>query len=136
MKDGFTKKLNRPRDAAGSFERFVRRFDVRLVAVSGPCAGLHYPLERARVTIGRGPGVDLAFNDETMSRQHAAFEFAGEAFGVRDLGSTNGVVVNGEPVRSAPLEHGDRLQIGAQTFQVLIETRSSAPDVYELNVEV
>lgn len=135
MKDGLTRKRQGSRNAAGPSQRFLLDFDVRLVVLSGPAAGSEHAIERERTTLGRGPGVDLAFADPTMSRQHAAVELAGTSLQVRDLGSTNGITVNDEPVHSAPLRHGDRIGIGGLTLQVLMERRSAVVDAYELPAE-
>ena len=67
-----------------------------------------------------------------MSRQHAAIEFSGEGFRLRDLGSTNGTTLNGQPVQSAELRHGDRFEIGGRSFMLAIEERELEPDAYEL----
>jgi len=136
MKDGFTRRLQRPRKAESVVERFLRDFDVRLVALSGVAAGTEYPVTRERVVLGRGPGVDHAFDDQAMSRQHAVLEVSGGTLRVRDLGSTNGVALNGAAVQSAEVHHGDRLQLGTWAFQVLVEERSAVSDAYELSADV
>jgi pSer/pThr/pTyr-binding forkhead associated (FHA) protein len=84
------------------------------------------------VTLGRGPGVDLAFDDPAMSRQHAAIDFAEGAFRVHDLGSTNGLRVNGSRVQVSDLVHGDRIEFGTQVFQLVIDEREDTPNTYEL----
>ena len=79
--------------------------------------------------------MDAAFEDDLMSRQHAAIEFAARGFRVRDLGSTNGVLLNGLLVQCGDIKHGDRLEIGNQTLTLVIEEREVEPDVYELQIE-
>jgi pSer/pThr/pTyr-binding forkhead associated (FHA) protein len=68
--------------------------------------------------------------DDEVSQQHAAVEFTGEGFRVVDLGSTNGTRVNGEPVQSAELDHGDRLQIGRHVIQLVVEKHDAPARVY------
>jgi pSer/pThr/pTyr-binding forkhead associated (FHA) protein len=80
----------------------------------------------------RGPSVDLAFDDPAMSRQHVAIEYADEQFRVRDLGSTNGVLLNGEPVQVGEIDDGDRIEIGSHEFQLVVEVREPEPETYEL----
>ncbi len=70
-----------------------------------------------------------------MSRQHAVIEFANEGFRVRDLGSTNGVLLNGKPVQAADIKHGDQLDIGSRRMTLVIDERSVEPDVYELELD-
>jgi pSer/pThr/pTyr-binding forkhead associated (FHA) protein len=114
---------------------FFRRFQATLVTLSGTTAGNEYPLTRTPVTVGRGPDVDLAFDDAAMSREHAALELMDDHFRVRDLASTNGLMVNGSPALVAELKHGDRLQIGEHSFQYLVEERRREPKAYDLSGE-
>ena len=68
---------------------------------------------RAALTVGRDPGNDVVIDLPLVSRWHARIERQGDAFLVRDLGSTNGAWVNGRRVRGAqPLTAGDELRIG------------------------
>jgi len=134
MRDGLTKKL-KSNKTLRSVEDFLNAFQAKLVILSGGTAGAEVSLDRAQITLGRGPGVDLAFDDPAMSRQHAVIEYAGGGFRVRDLGSTNGIQVNDEPVQAAELGHGDRVTIGSRIFQMLIEAREQEPATYELSTE-
>ena len=117
-------------------EGFLTRFSMKLVVLSGRAAGTEFSIDSERMTMGRGPGVDAAFDDQAMSRQHAIVEFGTEGFRVRDLGSTNGIRLNGLPVQSAELKHGDRLDVGSLEFQVVVEEREEEPQAYELPAEV
>lgn len=135
MKDGLTRKLPASRGSRGALEKFLREFDVRLVVISGAAAGSQHALKGQRLIIGRGPGVDAAFDDRSLSRQHAAIEFSDGGLRVRDLGSTNGVRLNGQQVQSAVIAHGDQLEAGTLTFQLVVEQRAGNDEVYELSVE-
>ena len=73
MQDGLTKKVQR-RPVSGGPRGFLASHRAAIVTLSGATAGNEYELERDRTVIGRGPGVDIAFDDQTMSREHAAFE--------------------------------------------------------------
>ena len=46
------------------------------------------------------------------ARQHAYIRRTEAGFVITDLGSTNGTMVNGEPIQEHVLEHGDRITIG------------------------
>lgn len=131
MRDGKTRKRA---SAAGAprLEDFLDHYVATVMLVSGPGAGAGFAIDKERVIVGRGPGVDRAFNDPALSRQHASIEFAGGGFRLRDLGSTNGTVLNGQEVESAELRHGDRFEIGGLTFLLAIEERELEPDTYEL----
>lgn len=98
-----------------------------LVEVAGGAEGNEYPLDRDRVVIGRGPGVDLAFHDDKMSAQHALFERTRGVLCVTDLDSTNGLRVNGERVATRALSHGDRVELGGHAFELLLEKRERPP---------
>src|SRR5689334_17083636 len=71
-----------------------------------------FPLNAARVRLGRGSDNDVVLSDVSVSRYHAELSREGEAWYVQDLKSTNGVEVNRVPVQRAPLQPGDRLGIG------------------------
>ena len=132
MRDGQTRKLA-GRDRQSGFEAFLAHYQAKLVVVSGGATGVELSLDRERLTVGRGPGVDLAFQDTAMSRQHAALEFTQDGFRIQDLGSTNGILLGGKSVQAGELRSGDRFEIGAHTFQLVIEEREEAPDVYEIS---
>jgi pSer/pThr/pTyr-binding forkhead associated (FHA) protein len=131
MRDGKTRELARGRrPGLGGFPDHIQ---AKLVVVAGAAAGTELLLDRECVTLGRGPGVDLAFQDDAMSRQHAAVELTGEGFRVRDLGSRNGIHRDGERVQVCDLRHGDRFELGTHVLQLLIEEREQPPDVYEIS---
>ena len=63
--------------------------------------------------VGRDPQCDVSEqNDPLMSRRHAAFSADSKHAIVRDLGSRNGILVNGTKVSEAQLRNGDVVQIG------------------------
>lgn len=78
------------------------------------------PLLRNEVTIGREKGNTIRLTERNVSRAHARLIRRNGAFVVQDLGSYNGVTVNGQRIENAtPLESGDQLEIGdyGLTFQ-------------------
>lgn len=136
MRDGLTKRLEGKAPAGRSFEDYRKAFDARFVVVSGAGAGIEIRLTRSRITLGRGPGVDVVLADDALSRQHAAFEFADGSFRVRDLGSTNGVEVNGRRVDASTLAPGDRVGLGDVVLQFVVERREDEPEVYEIDADL
>jgi len=71
-------------------------------------------------TIGRSRDCDVVLDDTGISRRHAELRPGSRGWEVQDLGSTNGVLVNGRPIQGAqPLEPGDRLELGST--EVLFE---------------
>jgi pSer/pThr/pTyr-binding forkhead associated (FHA) protein len=69
------------------------------------------------VVIGRLSSCDIPLGDPQVSRRHAEVRRDAEGFAVFDLGSTNGTVVNGSPVRERRLSDGDELRIGSATIR-------------------
>lgn len=65
-----------------------------------------------RIVVGRDPGCEISHDDSLLSRRHAEFVTAGEVVTIRDLGSRNGVFVNGARAAEQRLEVGDVVQIG------------------------
>lgn len=127
MRERATRKLSRPGRGAQPAQR------ASLVIIEGGAEGSEFELDRERCVVGRGPGVDLALEDVAMSRQHAAFERTATGHRVCDLGSTNGVSVNGAPVAVADLKHGDRVQLGEHVLQYLVETRERSPRAFQVD---
>lgn len=71
-----------------------------------------YPLQQARVTIGRNPVNDIILNEPVVSGEHAALQVGGQEASITDLGSTNGTFVNGSRIKKTPLQHNDVIAIG------------------------
>jgi len=68
---------------------------------------------RQEVVIGRSRSCELTLQVAEASRRHAAVRFETDHFRVRDLGSTNGTFLNGEPLQAERLlRPGDRIEIG------------------------
>lgn len=65
--------------------------------------------------IGRGADCDWVVNGKQVSRRHARLVRAGGRYAVEDLGSTNGVYVNGARTRRHLLAHGDEIGLGGLT---------------------
>ncbi len=130
MQDGHTTKLPRG-ETLGRI--FLATHRAALVVLEGASAGAEYEITENGVTIGRGPGVDVALNDQAMSKTHAAFEPATNGVRVRDMGSTNGIAVNGSRVDAADLKHGDRIEIGSHVFQFVLESTEKVP-TYDLDI--
>jgi len=85
--------------------------------------GVRHPLTPPGFTIGRGTEADLRINDPNVSRLHAQItvEDIGDGHvqvSIADLGSTNGLVINGEKVRSGRLSEGSRIEIGSTRMLV------------------
>lgn len=77
--------------------------------------GRHHPLG-GMTLVGRLPECDITLDDAAVSRRHARITHDGVDYQVEDLGSTNGVRVNGQPVTRTALRGGDQLDFGGVRF--------------------
>jgi len=83
-----------------------------LIIKAGPHRGEVFPLAGTAI-IGRGNTCDIVLKDNSVSRRHARLDYVQEKFVITDLGSTNGVYVNGIKVVSKNLAPGDTIGLGS-----------------------
>lgn len=96
------------------------------------------------ITIGRGDECDITLDGLQISKRHAKFQKTNGGVTIEDLGSTNGVFVNGERIGKRVIAVGDIVQIGLFTFQIdnyarlsIFDTRSKTTiEAKELSYEV
>ncbi len=70
----------------------------------------------ARYVIGRSPDADLVVDDSRASKRHALVYCEGDSFYLRDMGSSNGTLLNGRKISQEPLAAGDEILIGNQVI--------------------
>jgi len=115
---------------------------VLLRGVGGRHHGRSFTLDKPRI-IGGDAGSDITIDDPAFASQHARLERHGERVLLRDLGSAEGSVVNGVPVRHCWLQAGDQVVLegnhrfvlevplgpanAAQAFPELDEPAATAP---------
>jgi hypothetical protein len=107
-------------------DRSVTDTAVRRARVILEVNGMKHPLDPPGIVIGRGTEADLRINDPGVSRRHAEIRVAaqgasshgGTQVSVVDLGSTNGMLVNGSRVQQATLDDGATVKIGNTTMTV------------------
>ena len=93
---------------------------ISLAVIAGPDGGSVYRIEKPRVTIGRA-SADLTLNDTEASRVHAAIEVRDVAILLRDLGSTNGTLVDGQRILDAvELQDKSEFQVGATVLMLIV----------------
>jgi len=111
-----------------------------LVFLSGALEGSSYPLTGSRTVIGRVAGGLLVADDGEISSIHAMISQERDSWRVVDLGSTNGVYVNGKNVLDAALEHGSEVRLGRTRLAFVVtdaedeETDSELPSL-ELDLD-
>jgi pSer/pThr/pTyr-binding forkhead associated (FHA) protein len=101
---------------------FLADFRAAIIVLSKVGEGMEHTLDQPRVLIGRGPGVDLALDEPSLARVHAALEFHGGGYGLRLARS--GVELWDT---ATELEDGDRFQLGGVTFGYVCDPRKPPP---------
>jgi Protein of unknown function (DUF3662)/Inner membrane component of T3SS, cytoplasmic domain len=72
-----------------------------------------YDVKQRRVVIGRSRDCDIQLADANVSRRHGELRQEGASYWIVDLGSTNGLEVNGKRVKRAKLRSGDTITMGS-----------------------
>lgn len=109
---------------------------LRVTPAEGP--QFDRPLTEGSLVIGRAAECDLALADPFLSRQHARLVRRGDTVEVEDLGSSNGTLVNGEPVTARWRVHpGDVIEMSGTTLALhtgdgagLAEPRTTEQSIY------
>jgi pSer/pThr/pTyr-binding forkhead associated (FHA) protein len=122
MHDGRTRKVDSVEPERT--HAFLETHRASVTILRGPAAGTEFELDGRRTIVGRGATAQIQIDDASISSEHAAFEIDGNGFGIRDLASTNHVLVNGAEVLSSSLKHGDRVQLGECELQFVLEDRT------------
>jgi hypothetical protein len=87
-----------------------------------------YELGPTEFVVGRSETCQIALDDPLVSRRHATLRVDGGVLLVEDLGSRNGVRVNGVPITGpTPLVHGNVVEIGAQQLSVIARDERADP---------
>jgi predicted component of type VI protein secretion system len=81
-------------------------------------------LDKPVLLVGRHEECDIQLNSRKVSRKHCVIAQVGDALVVRDLGSTNGIRVNGVRVEDGTLRAGDELTIGNFRYRVHFDPRA------------
>ncbi len=86
--------------------------------------GTRHPLQAPGLVVGRGSEADLQINDPGVSRRHVEFVVQGTgrdlAIEVHDLGSTNGITVDGHRITRASVRDGTQVKAGNTTMTVAV----------------
>lgn len=86
--------------------------------------GTKHPLQPPGVVVGRGTEADVRINDPGVSRRHVEFQVdlsgGRPRLSVRDLGSTNGMLVDGHRITQTAVHDGTTVKIGNTTMTVRV----------------
>ncbi len=101
---------------------------MKLLIVQGPKEG-EFRLPEGEHIAGRDPSNPIHLPSKRVSRQHCSFTVRGQMCVVQDLGSSNGVIVDGARVEELELPDGIRLQLGdyVLAFEQQAETAEALP---------
>ncbi len=94
--------------------------------------GTHVPCRSFPFAIGRAEGTDLSFpTDPNLSRRHAEIDVDAEGFVIRDLGSSNGLYVNGRHLQGGtePLLFGSSIALSRHTTLTFVADLPALPDL-------
>ncbi len=105
-----------------------------LVFETGALEKTIYPLLET-TTIGRDSSNLIPLADPTASRNHAKVHYHEGSWVVEDLGSTNGIIFNGERVEKISLSSGDSFQIGKTSFTVVEREIGESEDPLQTTLE-
>jgi two-component system, cell cycle response regulator len=87
----------------------------RLVVLAGSNVGEMYDLQGISI-VGRGREADIRLSGDGVSRQHARITVGDDMVELEDLGSTNGVFVNGDRITRCQLQPDDKIKLGRVTI--------------------
>jgi pSer/pThr/pTyr-binding forkhead associated (FHA) protein len=100
--------------------------DARLKVILGTNAGKEIRLLGPKFLIGRAEDCHLRPKSDLISRHHCVLLLEDQGLTVRDLGSRNGTLVNGQRVSGeCELKTGDNLEVGPLKFEVSVSTLSA-----------
>lgn len=102
--------------------------------MSGIDAGKTFLLAEHAI-VGRAPECTIVIADADLSRRHFEIRWDGNGYEVRDLASSNGLLVNGAPVQTASLSAGDEIHAGQTVFRLEGPTEFLATVAPTLNAE-
>ncbi|MDP2240184.1 MAG: FHA domain-containing protein [Burkholderiales bacterium] len=92
------------------------------------------PLDKERVTIGRKPQNDIQIENLAVSSEHACIvTILNDSF-LEDLGSTNGTLVNGNPIKKHILQNNDVIEVGKYKLKYIADmpgAGQATPDDFE-----
>lgn len=119
--------LSKAEASVSGHARYTTRHRTRAVLEVN---GTRHPLQPPGLVVGRGSEADIRINDPGVSRRHAEFLVTAQSLStaapgegplqieVHDMGSTNGISVDGQKVSRAALHDGSRVQVGHTSLVV------------------
>ena len=100
--------------------------DARLICVAGPVQKTEFLLGDEDAVIGRDMAATVCVNSRSVSRKHCVVRRDGDQYLIKDLGSSNGTLVNGLPVTECAW-HGDRIAVSDALFVFATDQPAGLP---------
>ncbi|MBI2609121.1 MAG: FHA domain-containing protein [Deltaproteobacteria bacterium] len=94
---------------------------IRLIVREGFLEKKEFSLQDGTYILGRDPTCDLVLHANGVSRRHAKIEVKGQYVAVSDLGSSNGVFINGLQVQEKELHQGDIISFANVALEVSLQ---------------
>ena len=120
-------RMQRPKKQEYSAVSIDGAWSARLVPVAGG-RPVEIPLQKVpgSVVIGRGPDCDVLLDASSVSRRHCRLDFdATGEIRMHDLGSGNGVRINGMQLTNGTVRAGDRISLGSLEFRLELDSKAA-----------
>jgi len=98
----------------------------RLVCTTASGESKIYPLNKTQLVIGRSVEADLNLLDPLVSRKHCVIENRQDGFVVRNVSTTNPLLLNDKPIAEKRLYTGDQIRIGSATLAFISDRARDA----------
>ncbi|MDO9262983.1 MAG: FHA domain-containing protein [Desulfosalsimonadaceae bacterium] len=86
-----------------------------------------YTFNQFEISVGRDPGADIFIDNTGISREHMKIEMnMGGTYVLKDMGSTNGIFLNGQLALEEPLRNNDVITLGKFSLRILIDKGDTA----------
>jgi len=98
----------------------------------------HIETDQSEITIGRGNNNDIIIDNLAVSKEHAAIVKLPDGYGLVDLNSTNGTLLNDKDIQKASLAPQDRITIGKHTLSItsIDDAKASVEDLADKTIKV
>ena len=103
--------------------------DAKLTIVDGKDSGKNIEITKDEILAGRSLDNDFVISDISVSRKHFKIKKEGDRFVISDMGSGNGIKVNGSKTTSTTLSDGDIISVGARQIKFEILNPDLKPKV-------
>jgi len=114
-----------PADSPNGTTGAIGMIKYSLSGTKPPVQGIQYLLSDSRYIIGRTDSNDIIIDETSVSSRHAELLNTSGSWSVSDLGSLNGVFVNGKKITKSELSAGDKLWIGRVEFRFDVDSNEN-----------